>query len=59
MALERLSTCDDVNEQEFAGLLLAIPRRMRKRALGGPGSSAYAVHPVARNLHSVIRGDSV
>jgi hypothetical protein len=37
MALERLSACDDVNEQEFAGLLLAIPRRMYKRALGGPG----------------------
>jgi hypothetical protein len=34
MALERLSACDDVNEQEFAGLLLAIPRCMHKRALG-------------------------
>jgi hypothetical protein len=58
MALERLSACDDVNEQKFAGLLLAIPRRMLDECSGGR-SGAYAVHPVARRLQSVIRGDSV
>jgi hypothetical protein len=36
MALERLSACDDVNEQEFAGLLLAIPRCMHKTSARGP-----------------------